>query len=95
MEIDKILEVVKDWVENETGIGFGYHINHCDDLTQYYDLLRTMLEEADKDKETIKGVAFNVDGSVVIETNKPWPNELKDKGGFDSGVEVEFEIDLD
>ena len=72
MEIDTIIEVVKRWVEDETGVGFGYHINHCDDLTEYYDLLRDMLKDVEKNglKERITGTAWNVDGGMVIEAEK-------------------------
>ncbi len=48
MDIETVIEVVKRWVEDETGPGFGYHINHCDDLTHYYNMLRDMLKDAEK-----------------------------------------------
>ena len=48
MDIETVIEVVKRWVEDETGPGFGYHINHCDDLTNYYNMLRDMLKDAEK-----------------------------------------------
>lgn len=46
LSVDEILEMVKEWVEEETGPGFGYHIGHCDDLTHYYNILKEMLEDA-------------------------------------------------
>lgn len=48
MDIETVIEVVKRWVEDETGPGFGYHINHCDDLTHYYNMLRDMLKDTEK-----------------------------------------------
>lgn len=45
ISINEVLEIVKKWIEEETGPGFSYHIGHCDDLTYYYEILRKMLNE--------------------------------------------------
>lgn len=92
MEIATIIEVVKRWVEDETGPGFSYHIGHCDDLTSYYDLLKEMLEDVDKNglKEKATGTAYNVDGGIVVEVNRDWPNELKDQGSANVNISMDF-----
>lgn len=97
MDIESVLEVVKRWVEDETGPGFGYHIGHCDDLTHYYNMLRDMLKDADKEglKEKLTGTAWNVDGSMVIEADKDWPNEWRNHQGVKVDFEAWFEENLD
>jgi len=75
MDIETVIEVVKRWVEDETGPGFGYHINHCDDLTHYYNMLRDMLKDTEKNglKERI------VETETEFEENNLDVDEESDK----------------
>ena len=42
--MEELLRTIKEWIEEDTGPGFSYHIGHCDDLTHYYDMLKEKLE---------------------------------------------------
>lgn len=42
--MEELLKAIKEWIEEDTGPGFSYHIGHCDDLTHYYDMLREKLK---------------------------------------------------
>lgn len=44
MDTDKIIAIVKEWLE-ECASSLSYHLGHCDDLTWYYDILREKLNQ--------------------------------------------------
>jgi hypothetical protein len=48
--MEELIDIIKEWIEEDTGPGFSYHIGHCDDLTHYYNMLREKLIERGFDK---------------------------------------------
>lgn len=42
--MEELLKEIKEWIEEDTGPGFSYHIGHCDDLSGYYEQFRDKLE---------------------------------------------------